>query len=75
MKTPMRLPQSRPMSITSFQEIKNPLRDLYQANARPWLVGFSGGKDSTLLASLIFDAVQSIHEAKQRKESIPLTIA
>jgi hypothetical protein len=26
------------------------------ADPRPWLVGFSGGKDSTLVASLIFDA-------------------
>jgi DNA sulfur modification protein DndC len=36
---------------------------------RPWLVGFSGGKDSTMLASLIFEAVLSI-PAEQRKEPV-----
>jgi len=36
-------------------------------NDRPWLVGFSGGKDSTMLASLIFDAVLSASDAKRKK--------
>jgi hypothetical protein len=38
-----------------FQEIKASLHELYLEDERPWLVGFSGGKDSTMLASLIFD--------------------
>jgi DNA sulfur modification protein DndC len=36
-------------------------------DARPWLVGFSGGKDSTMLASLIFDAVLSVSETQRQK--------
>jgi DNA sulfur modification protein DndC len=52
-----------------FQEIKASLRQLYLEDKRPWLVGFSGGKDSTMLASLIFDAVLSI-PAEQRKKPI-----
>ena len=43
-----------------FQEIKSSLQQLYLEDERPWLVGFSGGKDSTMLASLIFDAVLAI---------------
>ena len=47
-----------------FQEIKASLRQLYLEDKRPWLVGFSGGKDrhpsADGLASLIFDAVLSI---------------
>ena len=47
-----------------FQEIKDSLRQLYLEDKRPWLVGFSGGKDrhpsADGLASLIFDAVLSI---------------
>jgi hypothetical protein len=31
------------------------------------LVGFSGGKDSTMLASLIFEAVMSIPAEQRRK--------
>ena len=52
-----------------FQEIKASLQQLYLEDERPWLVGFSGGKDSTMLASLIFDAVLSI-PAEQRKKPI-----
>jgi hypothetical protein len=34
------------MASTSYQEIEDSLRQLYVDNPRPWLVGFSGGKDS-----------------------------
>lgn len=43
-----------------FHEIKDSLRRLYLEDSRPWLVGFSGGKDSTMLAALIFDAAISV---------------
>ena len=57
------------MANTTYREIKDSLTLLYLDDPRPWLVGFSGGKDSTLLASLIFDAVLSV-PAEQRKEPI-----
>ena len=63
-------PLTPPSSHSStFQEIKDGLRQLYLDDPRPWLVGFSGGKDSTMLASLIFDAVLSI-PAEQRKKEV-----
>lgn len=37
------------MIASVYQDIKNNLRELYLEDTRPWLVGFSGGKDSTLL--------------------------
>ena len=58
-------PSSHP---TTFQEIKDGLRKLYLEDPRPWLVGFSGGKDSTVLASLIFDVVLSIPAERRKKE-------
>jgi DNA sulfur modification protein DndC len=57
------------MAVTIFQDIKRSLRQLYLEDERPWLVGFSGGKDSTMLASLIFDVVLSI-PADQRKKAV-----
>ena len=48
------------MASTSYQEIRDSLHQLYVEDPRPWLVGFSGGKDSTMLASLVFDAVLSV---------------
>jgi len=40
-----------------YQDIKTWLCRLYADDPRPWLVGFSGGKDSTMVASLVVDAV------------------
>lgn len=54
-----------------YREIKNNLSQLYSEDKRPWLVGFSGGKDSTMLASLVFDAVLSV-PAENRKK--PITV-
>ncbi|MGI8604342.1 MAG: DNA phosphorothioation system sulfurtransferase DndC [Verrucomicrobiales bacterium] len=55
------------MLLTKYQEIATSLRQLYLDDDRPWLVGFSGGKDSTMLASLVFDAVLSIPAAQRKK--------
>jgi hypothetical protein len=54
---------------SAYLDIKESLRWLYLEDNRPWLVGFSGGKDSTMLASLVFDAVLSI-PAEQRKKPV-----
>jgi DNA sulfur modification protein DndC len=50
-----------------YQGIKESLQQLYLQDERPWLVGFSGGKDSTMLASLVFDAVLSIPPNDRKK--------
>jgi DNA sulfur modification protein DndC len=50
-----------------FDEIIESLRRLYLDDSRPWLVGFSGGKDSTMLASLIFELVAEIPATKRTK--------
>ena len=59
------------MSQTVFQDIRDSLRKLYLEDGRPWLVGFSGGKDSTMLASLVFDVVISI-ATEQRTKPVSL---
>ncbi|MBC7367885.1 MAG: DNA phosphorothioation system sulfurtransferase DndC [Undibacterium sp.] len=51
-----------------FPEITRSLRDLYLNDPRPWMIGFSGGKDSSLVAHLIFDAVLSIPADQRTKE-------
>jgi DNA sulfur modification protein DndC len=55
------------MSTTTYQDIKNTLHQLYTEDDRPWLVGFSGGKDSTMLASLIFETVLSLPPDRRTK--------
>jgi DNA sulfur modification protein DndC len=45
------------MAVTILRDIRDSLRHLYLEDERPWLVGFSGGRDSTMLASLVFGVV------------------
>jgi DNA sulfur modification protein DndC len=52
-----------------YHDIKASLTQMYLQDDRPWLVGFSGGKDSTMLASLLFDGVLSV-PPEQRKKPI-----
>jgi DNA sulfur modification protein DndC len=53
---------------TNFQGIVEELRALYLADPRPWLVGFSGGKDSTLVGALVFETVMAIPAERRTKE-------
>ncbi len=56
-----------PMGANRYSDIKDSLRHLYLEDPRPWLVGFSGGKDSTMLASLIVGVVAGIPEDERKK--------
>lgn len=60
------------MGVSIYQDIRNNLRELYLEDTRPWLVGFSGGKDSTMLASLVFDAVLSVPTDQRKKPVVVL---
>ena len=40
---------------------------IYLSDSRPWLIGYSGGKDSTAILSLIYSALLSIEPAKRHK--------
>jgi len=53
-----------------FNNILDNLRNSYLEDSRPWLVGFSGGKDSTMVAALIFNAVMSVPPEKRTKPVI-----
>jgi DNA sulfur modification protein DndC len=55
------------MPDASYKDIRDTLIHLYLDDDRPWLVGFSGGKDSTMVASLIFDTVLSIPPPQRKK--------
>ena len=72
-KMRLEMPQVRPMlppmGASSYSDIKDSLRDLYLGDARPWLVGFSGGNDSTMLESFIVEVGDRI-SAEQRRKSV-----
>ena len=43
------------------------IQDVYTADDRPWIVGFSGGKDSTAIVSLIYSALSQLPKKKRNK--------
>ena len=63
---------ARPSEVYAgkIKAIRRELRDEYcQPHTKPWIVGFSGGKDSTLLAHLIFDCLLALSPS-DRKRSV-----
>ncbi len=56
-----------PIMASVYKEILESLRRLYLEDARPWLVGFSGGKDSTMVASLIFEVASATAPDNRKK--------
>lgn len=43
-----------------FEEIKEEMKLVYQHDSRPWMIGFSGGKDSTLLVYLVWEMLAAL---------------
>lgn len=59
----------RPDLEAALAAIRADLLDEYvQSHNYPWVVGFSGGKDSTVVAHLVFDTLLSIAPEDRRRE-------
>lgn len=51
-----------------IQQIIDDIQSIYQSDARPWVVGYSGGKDSTTALQLIWTAIAGLPAAKRKKK-------
>jgi DNA sulfur modification protein DndC len=51
-----------------IQNIQDSIQRLYFMDARPWIVGYSGGKDSSMIVSLVFEAVMALPPEERTKE-------
>lgn len=56
------------MKVAMFVEIVESLRSLYLNDKRPWVVGYSGGKDSTMLVSLVLRSLMEIPRDQRTKD-------
>ena len=54
--------------MDEYKEIKREMRMVYLHDQRPWMIGFSGGKDSTLLCQLVFEMLEELPENKRWKK-------
>ena len=46
-----------------FEDIIREIMVVYKHDERPWLIGYSGGKDSTLLVCLVYEAMLRLKAA------------
>ena len=51
----------------TIRDVHDEIRQVYLADNRPWILGYSGGKDSTCMVQLIWDALASLPAPKLRK--------
>ena len=50
----------------TLDDIHREIQEVYLENARPWVIGYSGGKDSTTALQLVWDALARL-PSEQRK--------
>lgn len=53
---------------TVLTEIYNEIQEVYLSDPRPWVIGYSGGKDSTLTVMLVFEAIRQLPLEKRTKD-------
>lgn len=56
-----------------FEDIIQEMMMVYKHDRRPWLIGYSGGKDSTLLVSLVYEAVSRLPVNERTKKVYIIT--
>ena len=56
----------KPVETSVFDAIRGEIADEYaQPHEKPWIVGFSGGKDSTLVAHLVVEHLLSVPRSER----------
>ena len=53
---------------TTVTDLIQQIQDLYRADDIPWIVGYSGGKDSTSVLSLVWLALQRLQPNERHKQ-------
>ena len=51
----------------TISEIYDEISGLYKADRRPWVIGFSGGKDSTVALQLVWEALAQLPQSERKK--------
>ena len=51
----------------TLEELIDEIKYVYQSDNRPWVIGYSGGKDSTTVVELVYKMLLSIPKEEQHK--------
>lgn len=67
---------AKPLRVSAFNDLgfqgtiealHEEIRELYTADDVPWIIGYSGGKDSTAVLQLIWSALEGLEPEKRKK--------
>ena len=51
----------------TLEELIDEIKYVYQSDNRPWVIGYSGGKDSTTVVELVYKMLLSLPENERHK--------
>ena len=54
--------------MEDIEDLKAEIRELYKEDEVPWIIGYSGGKDSTAIVQLIWHAISELPVAERHKD-------
>lgn len=54
--------------MVDFNKIIREIQNLYLSDNRPWIIGLSGGKDSTCVTQMIYNVLKGLPPKKRNKE-------
>ena len=49
----------------TLEELLEEIKYVYLSDNRPWVIGYSGGKDSTTVVELVFKMLQGLTEEER----------
>jgi DNA sulfur modification protein DndC len=52
----------------SIESIYEEIREVYQRYPQPWVIGYSGGKDSTAVLQLVWEAIEGLPPNERQKK-------
>jgi DNA sulfur modification protein DndC len=62
------MPAESVFKSRTLKSILDEIREVYLSDNRPWILGFSGGKDSTCMTQLIWNALSELPTEKLHKK-------
>ena len=53
--------------LVSLKDLLDEIKYVYQSDDRPWIIGYSGGKDSTTVVELVYEMLKSLKPQERHK--------
>ena len=62
------MPAESVFQSRKLRDIYDEIHSVYLSDNRPWILGFSGGKDSTCMVQLVWSAISELPEEQRQKK-------